>query len=113
MRRPKRAHTRRLRQYIDSFVEAGARAPDILRGMTTSAARLLDVHKERGSLAPGMAADIIAVPGNPLKDINMLKEVSFVMKDGITYRQVLHPPLVPTISRLRKTTAAMPARVTT
>jgi imidazolonepropionase-like amidohydrolase len=33
-----------------------------------------------------MAADIIAVPGNPLKDINTLKEVSFVMNDGFTYR---------------------------
>lgn len=73
-------------EYIDSFVEAGVAAADILRGMTTLAARLLDVQKERGSLAPGMAADIIAVPGNPLKDINTLKEVSFVMKNGITYR---------------------------
>lgn len=73
-------------EYIDSFVEAGVPAPDILRAMTTWAARLLDVQKERGSLAPGMAADIIAVPGNPLTDINTLKEVSFVMRNGVTYR---------------------------
>jgi imidazolonepropionase-like amidohydrolase len=73
-------------EYIDSFVEAGLPAPDILRSMTTHAARLLDVQKERGSLAAGMAADLIAVPGNPLTDINTLKSVSFVMRNGITYR---------------------------
>lgn len=73
-------------EYIDSFVEAGVPAPDILRAMTTHAARLLDVDKERGALVPGMAADLIAVPGNPLEDIDTLKSVSFVMKNGITYR---------------------------
>jgi imidazolonepropionase-like amidohydrolase len=73
-------------EYIDSFVEAGVPAPDILRSMTTQAARLLDVQKERGSLAPGMAADLIAVHGDPLKDINTLKSVSFVMRNGVIYR---------------------------
>ncbi len=73
-------------EYIDSFVEAGVPAPDILRAMTTNAARLLDVDKMSGSLRPGMAADLIAVPGNPLQDITVLKRVSFVMRRGKIYR---------------------------
>jgi imidazolonepropionase-like amidohydrolase len=50
--------------------------------MTTNAAELLRIHKERGSIAVGLAADIIAVPQNPLEDIKALRRVSFVMKDG-------------------------------
>jgi hypothetical protein len=44
--------------YIDSFVEAGVPAPAIVRAMTSDAARLLGVDEERGTLKPGMAADI-------------------------------------------------------
>jgi imidazolonepropionase-like amidohydrolase len=74
-------------EYIDSFTEAGVPAPEILRAMTTNAATLLGVEKQRGALKPGMAADLIAVTGNPLNDINVLKKVSFVMRKGIIYRQ--------------------------
>lgn len=73
-------------EYIDSFVEAGVPAPTILRAMTINAAALLGVDRERGSLAPGMAADLIAVTGNPLQDIGALKSVSFVMRNGAVYR---------------------------
>lgn len=73
-------------EYIDSFVEAGVPAADILRAMTSRAARLLDVDKERGALRPGLAADLIAVPGNPLADILVLKRVSFVMRNGVVHR---------------------------
>ena len=72
--------------YIDSFVEAGVPNRDILRALTTSAARLLGVEKGRGTLAPGMYADIIAVPENPLDNIQTLKQVSFVMKNGKVYK---------------------------
>ncbi len=73
--------------YIDSWVEAGVPAPDILRAMTVNAARLLGVDKERGFLKPGMAADIIATPENPLENIQTLKKVSFVMKDGAIVKE--------------------------
>jgi imidazolonepropionase-like amidohydrolase len=73
--------------YIDSFAEAGFPAKDILQIMTTNAARLLGVEKERGSIAVGMAADIIATPENPLDNIQTLKQVRFVMKNGKVYRQ--------------------------
>ena len=67
---------------IDSWVEAGVPPADILRAMTTHAAELLNVARDRGSIKVGYAADLIAVPGNPLSDITALKRVSFVMKDG-------------------------------
>ncbi len=67
---------------IDPWVEAGIPAPEILKAMTTSATRLLGVDKYRGTLQPGMYADIIATPDNPLTNIQTLKQVSFVMKNG-------------------------------
>ncbi len=71
---------------IDPWVEAGIPAPAILKAMTTDAHRLLGLDAQRGFLKVGMAADLIAMPGNPLDDINALKRVSFVMKDGKVIR---------------------------
>ena len=73
--------------YIQSWMEAGVPAADTLRAMTVNAARLLGVDKERGFLKPGMAADIIGTPENPVEDIRTLKRVSFVMKDGAVIKQ--------------------------
>jgi len=73
--------------FIDSFVEAGIPAGVILQAMTTNAARLLGVEKERGAIKPGLAADIIATPDNPLDNIQTLKHVTFVMKDGKVIKQ--------------------------
>jgi imidazolonepropionase-like amidohydrolase len=67
---------------IDPWVEAGIPAPAILKAMTTSATRLLGVDQQRGTLQPGMFADLIATPDNPLTNIETLKQVSFVMKNG-------------------------------
>jgi imidazolonepropionase-like amidohydrolase len=67
-------------EYIDGFVEARFPTKEILQIFTDDAARLLGVEKQRGAIAPGMAADIIATPENPLDNINTLKRVSFVMK---------------------------------
>lgn len=73
--------------YIESFIEAGIPANVILQSMTTNAARLLGVEKARGSIKPGLAADIIATPENPLDNIQTLKGVSFVMKNGKVIKQ--------------------------
>lgn len=72
---------------IDPWVEAGIAPKDILQAMTINAARLMGVDKERGELRTGMAADIIAVPENPLENISTLKKVSFVMKNGAVIKQ--------------------------
>jgi len=70
-------------EYVDSFKEAGIASSEILRAMTTRAAVLLGVEKERGALRVGMAADLVATPADPLKDIDGLKQIDFVMKDGV------------------------------
>lgn len=75
--------------YVDSFAEAGIPPGAILRMMTTNAASLLGVGKERGAIAPGLWADIIATPGNPFDGIQALKRVNFVMKNGRVHRHEL------------------------
>ena len=72
--------------YIDSFREAGVSALDTLRAMTNRAAELLGVAAERSVLQSGMSADLIATPVNPATDINGLKSIDFVMKNGEIYR---------------------------
>jgi imidazolonepropionase-like amidohydrolase len=62
-------------------------ARDVLRMMTTNAARLLGLERERGRLAAGLAADIIATRANPLDGAAALKEIVFVMKDGRVVRR--------------------------
>ena len=59
----------------------------IVKIMTTNAARLLGVDKTRGAIRPGLAADIIATPENPFDNIQTLKQVSFVMKDGKVFKK--------------------------
>lgn len=72
---------------IDSFVEAGVANRDLLRYMTTDAARLLGVDSRRGAIKAGLRADIIATRENPLDNILTLKKVSFVMKNGKVFRK--------------------------
>jgi len=71
---------------VDSWVEAGVSVKDTLRAMTINAARLLGVDGDRGAIRPGLAADIIAAPDNPLENIQAVRKVSFVMKDGSVFR---------------------------
>ena len=73
--------------YLDSYTEAGLTNHDILKMMTTNAAALLGVEKQRGSVQPGLYADLIAVTENPLDNINTLKSVKFVMKNGVVFRK--------------------------
>jgi imidazolonepropionase-like amidohydrolase len=73
--------------YLDGFVQAGIPAPDILRSLTTVPAQLLGLEKERGRLAAGMAADLIAVPTDPRADIRALLRTEFVMKSGRVIRR--------------------------
>jgi imidazolonepropionase-like amidohydrolase len=64
----------------------GMKPADALRAATASAADLLGLAKTIGTLAPGKAADVIAVPGDPLADIKAMEKVSFVMKGGEVVR---------------------------
>ena len=65
------------------FVKAGMTPEQALRTATSNAAELLDKDKELGAVAPGYLADLVAVEGDPLADINVvLNNVKWVMKDG-------------------------------
>ncbi len=72
---------------FELMVKYGMKPVDVLKADLINGARLLDWEHEIGMLKSGYQADIIAVPGNPLDDISVLKSVSFVMKAGIVYRR--------------------------
>ena len=69
-----------------TLVERGMTPLDAIRSATLNAADLLGAE-DRGMVAPGFVADLIAVPGDPLEDIGVLQRVSFVMKDGVIYKR--------------------------
>ena len=68
------------------LVKVGLSNIEAIRTATTNAADMLGAD-DRGRLVPGMLADIIAVPGNPLDDIKVLGKVEFVMKGGKIYKR--------------------------
>ena len=72
-------------QELAAMVRRGLTPLHALQAATVNSAELLQVT-DRGRLAPGLLADIIAVPGDPTKDITMTESVSFVMKDGRVYK---------------------------
>ena len=72
---------------FELMVQYGMKPLDVLKADLLNGAKLLDWDRELGALKPGYDADIIAVPGNPLDDISVLKHVSFVMKSGVVYRR--------------------------
>ena len=55
--------------------------------MDTEAADLMGHSSQFGSIKPEKYADVVAVSGDPLKDVSVLENVQFVMKDGVVYRQ--------------------------
>ena len=66
--------------------KAGFSPMEAIKAGTSVAAQLLAQSNLIGTLKPGMLADIVAVPGNPLEDIDTLQRVAFVMKDGVVIR---------------------------
>ncbi|TYA55277.1 amidohydrolase family protein [Formosa maritima] len=72
---------------LENWKAAGIPASYILQTMTLYAADLLGIEKERGVLEPSYYADIIAVKQNPLLDIDNIKTVHFVMKEGKVIRK--------------------------
>lgn len=69
------------------MVEAGMTPLEAIRAATVHAAALLDQPGRLGSVEPGYAADIVAVEGDPLRDVKLLEQVKFVMKDGVVYKK--------------------------
>jgi imidazolonepropionase-like amidohydrolase len=69
------------------MVEYGMTPLAAIRAGTLNGAKLLGWEGEIGALKPGYFADIVAVPGDPLRDIGALTKVSFVMKGGVVYKK--------------------------
>jgi imidazolonepropionase-like amidohydrolase len=73
--------------FLRVWKKAGVPNADILRDWTLNGFDLLGIANERGAIAVGKAADMIAIPGNPLDNIELLRKVNFVMKDGKIIRK--------------------------
>jgi imidazolonepropionase-like amidohydrolase len=67
---------------FELMVKHGMPAAEAIKAATVNAADLLGLASEVGTLEPGKRADLIAVTGDPLKDVTVLKKVELVMKDG-------------------------------
>jgi imidazolonepropionase-like amidohydrolase len=79
-------HGENWREFI-YMTEAGMPAMAAIQSATIEGAKLLGAEAELGSISKGKIADIIAVPGDPLQNIGLMGEVSFVMKAGKVYKQ--------------------------
>jgi imidazolonepropionase-like amidohydrolase len=74
-------------EFIETWKAAGVPNADVLRAMTINGYMVSETEKTRGPIKPGLAADLIAVVGNPLEDLNALRAVRFVLKDGMVFKR--------------------------
>ena len=70
------------------MVEAGMPEIEAICSATVNAADLLNESESLGSISKGKFADIVAVKGDPLKDISILENIHFVMKDGVVVKHL-------------------------
>jgi imidazolonepropionase-like amidohydrolase len=80
------AHGKNYKEF-EYMVEAGMPAMEAIKSATMNAADLLGILDRTGSIEKGKFADIIAVKGDPIKDIKVLSAMTFVMKEGVVYKQ--------------------------
>ncbi len=80
------AHGRNAEEFIDRVRDAGVDPMTAMVSANSLAAEALGMANQIGSVAPGLEADIIAIDGDPLKDITAVRRVVFVMKGGVVYR---------------------------
>jgi imidazolonepropionase-like amidohydrolase len=80
------AHGKNYKEF-EYMVEAGMPAMEAIKSATMNAADLLGISDRIGSIEKGKSADIIAVKGDPIKDIKVLSAMDFVMKEGVVYKQ--------------------------
>jgi imidazolonepropionase-like amidohydrolase len=69
------------------MVEAGMPPMEAIQSATSVAADFLDIAATHGTLEVGKQADVVAVPGDPLENMDLMMDVSFVMKAGTIYKQ--------------------------
>jgi imidazolonepropionase-like amidohydrolase len=81
-------HGRNAEDFIHRVRDSGVRPMDAMVSANSLGAEALGMADQIGSILPGMQADIIALKGDPLKDITAVRRVVFVMKGGIVYKRV-------------------------
>lgn len=74
-------------EFIETWKAAKIPNADILRAMTINGYKVSETETTRGPIKVGLAADLIAVEGNPLEQIDALRKVQFVMKDGGVFKR--------------------------
>jgi imidazolonepropionase-like amidohydrolase len=82
------AHGRNAEEFIDRVRDCGVDPMAAMVSANSLGAEALGLGDQIGSIAPGFQADIIALDGDPLKDITAVRRVVFVMKGGVIYRNV-------------------------
>ena len=82
------AHGRNAEEFIDRVRDGGVDPMTAMVSANSLAAEALGMADQIGSIAPGLQADIIALDGDPLKDITAVRRVVFVMKGGVVYKNV-------------------------
>jgi imidazolonepropionase-like amidohydrolase len=85
------AHGRNAEEFVDRVRDAGVDPMTAMVSANSLAAEAMGLGDQIGSIAPGMQADIIALDGDPLKDITAARRVVFVMKGGVVYRYDVRP----------------------
>ena len=74
-------------EFLRPWKDAGIPNADILRAITINGYKVSETETTRGPIKPGFFADLIALPGDPLADVDALKNVQFVMKDGLVFKK--------------------------
>jgi imidazolonepropionase-like amidohydrolase len=82
------ADGRNAEEFIDRVRDCGVDPMSAMVSANSLAAEALRMGDQIGSIAPGMQADILAIDGDPLKDITAVRRVVFVMKGGVVYKKV-------------------------
>ena len=82
------SHGRNAEEFIYRVKDAGEKPMDAIVSATSASAEALGMGRELGIIAPGFQADFVGVTGNPLSDITAVRNVVFVMKDGVVYRNL-------------------------
>jgi imidazolonepropionase-like amidohydrolase len=82
------SHGRNAEEFIDRVRDCGVDPMTAMVSAQSLGAEAMGLSDQIGSIAPGLQADIIALDGDPLKDINAVRRVVFVMKGGVVYKNV-------------------------
>jgi imidazolonepropionase-like amidohydrolase len=80
------AHGRNAEEFIDRVRDCGVNPMTAMVSANSLAAEAMNLSDQVGTIAPGLQADIIALSGDPLKDITAVRRVVFVMKGGMVYK---------------------------